>query len=489
MRSPLRFLAPCVLTLACQLRDPLAVAAPETSNAPADLAPAPAPATTLPNIVVVMTDDQREDQLDQMPLTRRLLADSGVRFTKGVHTSPVCCPSRAGFLSGQAQHTHGVLDNYGPQSGAAAFQDASTLATELQSRGYLTALVGKYLNDYVSKGPLYVPPGWDEWRAFKEGGAGSPFVANYYNYTLVERPFGGVTAESTYANTEAVYSTRVLRRKAIDFIGRAPSTQPIFLLLTPYAPHTAVQVLSSTVGSCNSYTLTHSPSVNEADVSDKPAYVQGRPLATATQLANVINTRRKQCEALQTVDRMVSDVASMLRSRGRLANTLFIFTSDNGLLAGEHRLRNRKHSVYLEATTVPLLIRYPGAVMAARDTNLVHMTDLSATIRSVAGIPAPFGAHGQSLLPLLTAPNSTFSNEVLIEHSVLSPANEHFTALRTHTHLYVEYPWGSSSGGPFTELYDLVADPFQMNNIASDPAQAVTVANLAARLAIRRSMP
>ncbi|MBL8961457.1 MAG: sulfatase-like hydrolase/transferase, partial [Gemmatimonadetes bacterium] len=177
---------------------------PTIPSAPAAQDPRPvrdlALASTRPNIVVVMTDDQREEQLDQMPLTLRQLADSGVRFTKGVHTTPVCCPSRAAFLSGQAQHTHGVLDNYGLQAGAAAFQDASTIATELQAQGYLTALVGKYMNDYIAKGPLYVPPGWDEWRVFKEGAAGSPFVARYYNYTLVERPFGGVAAESTYGN-------------------------------------------------------------------------------------------------------------------------------------------------------------------------------------------------------------------------------------------------------------------------------------------------
>jgi arylsulfatase A-like enzyme len=380
------------------------------------------------------------------------------------------------------------MDNDGLQSGAPAFQDATTLATELQARGYLTALVGKYMNDYLAKGPLYVPPGWDEWRAFKEGGAGSPFIAQYYNYTLVERPFGRVAAESTYGNVEAAYSTRVIRRKAIDFIGRAPATQPIFLLVTPYAPHTAVQVLSGTVGSCNAYPLAHRPSVNEVDVTDKPAYVQAQTSLTSAQLTNILNTRRKQCESLQTVDRMVADIISTLRTRGRLANTLFVFTSDNGLLAGEHRLRNRKHSAYLEATTVPLVIRFPGGAMGARDTNLVHMTDLTATLRDAAGVPAPFGAHGRSLIPLLTSPNAPFADDVLIEHTVLSPAREHFTALRTHTHLYVEYPWGSTSGGPFTELYDLVADPFQLNNLAADPAQASALVNLAARLAIRRAL-
>lgn len=446
--------------------------------------------TTQPNIVVIMTDDQRVDQAAAiMPLLRKDVADSGVVFRHGLHTIPICCPSRATFYSGQAQHTHGVLDNYGPQSGAPAFADGSTLATELHAAGYLTALIGKYLNDNLALGPLYVPPGWDEWRAFKEGGPGSPFVTRYYNYTLVERPFGGTAAESTYGSSEAHYSTRVLRRKALDFLRRAPPAQPVFLVVTPYAPHTAVSVLSQESGSCSQYTFTHAQSVNEADVSDKPAYVQARPLLTDQQNTGSLASRRKQCQALQTVDKLVHDVIFTLRASGRLANTLFIFTSDNGFLWGEHRLKNRKHAVYLEASTAPLLIRGPNVAQGVVDSSLVHMADLTATIREVAGVgPGPF-QHGRSLVPLLAAPNQPWSDDVLIENLVVSPANERFTALRTQDYLYAEYPEGGPGGTPFAELYDLRADPWQMDNIASRADMSATVQALAARLAARRSSP
>ena len=117
---------------------------------------------TRPNILVVLTDDQRWDSLWAMPFVQRKLADRGVKFTNVYATTPSCSPFRASFLSGGflARET-GVLTNRPPNGGVAAFFDERTLATILQEAGYRTGIVGKYMNRYSSIAPR-VPPGWDQ---------------------------------------------------------------------------------------------------------------------------------------------------------------------------------------------------------------------------------------------------------------------------------------------------------------------------------------
>lgn len=444
-----------------------------------------------PNIVVVMADDMRCEQLRHMPLTKQALGNHGVTFAKCLHTGTVCCNSRAVFLSGQAQHNNGVLDNYGPGGGAPAFNHATSIGVDMKAAGYRTALIGKYLNNTEAMGPLWVAPGWDEWRVFKEGGSGSSFNANYYNYTLTEKPFGSSTvADSAYGFAESQYSTRVLRRKALDFLKRAPLTTPVFLVITPYAPHTAVSVLSQDVGKCNGYAFAESPSSNEADVSDKPAFVQAKPVLTSTQIANSQAARKKQCEALQTVDRLVNDVIYNLQQSGRLANTLFVFTADNGYMWNEHRLKNRKHTVYQEGITTPLVIRGPGVAVGAVDsTSLVHIADLTATFRAIGGAAAGTLQHGVDLSPILATPNAPWTQELLIENLVVTPTNENFSALRTPQWVYVEYPAGGPGGAPFVELYDMLADPWQMVNQAGNPTYSGVRTALAARLTVRKVAP
>ncbi len=138
-----------------------------------------------PNIIFILTDDQRWDTLlpeapdymplDLMPNTRRELMDKGVVFTEAFVTSPLCCPARASILSGgfYAQNT-GVLQNAWPNGGVLRFHDRQSLATLLQEKGYRTSLIGKYMNAYaLAEGvdatgqPIpprrYIPPGWSAW--------------------------------------------------------------------------------------------------------------------------------------------------------------------------------------------------------------------------------------------------------------------------------------------------------------------------------------
>jgi arylsulfatase A-like enzyme len=137
-----------------------------------------AEAQTRPNVVLVLTDDQRWDTLNVMPTVQSRLAARGVTFENAFVVNPICCPSRASTLTGRYSHSTGVYNNGGPYGGWPAFRtrEGSTIATWLRAGGYRTGFFGKYLNNY---GGPFVPPGWARWVAFSP-----PNVENYYSYRL-----------------------------------------------------------------------------------------------------------------------------------------------------------------------------------------------------------------------------------------------------------------------------------------------------------------
>ena len=143
------------------------------SAAPARLEPkgSPAPAQSRrPNIVTILTDDMRTDDLRWMPHVRHLLADRGLDFRNSFAGFPLCAPSRSSLLTGQNAHNTGVFDVDGPDD-YRAFDDRATVATSLNRAGYNTVFLGKYLNGYgtvrsavTRKNSFrYVPPGWTDW--------------------------------------------------------------------------------------------------------------------------------------------------------------------------------------------------------------------------------------------------------------------------------------------------------------------------------------
>ncbi|HEY8584437.1 MAG TPA: sulfatase-like hydrolase/transferase [Capillimicrobium sp.] len=159
-----------------------------------------------PNIVVMMTDDQTVADLRAMPLTRALLGDRGVTFSRSFSSYPLCCPARATLLTGQYAHNHDVLGNRPPLGGYGAFRDAgNTLPVWLQRAGYRTAHVGKYLNGYGRDVAATVPPGWDEWY-----GSVDPTSYMMWGYTLNEN--GALRTYGSFRDEDpALYQADVYR--------------------------------------------------------------------------------------------------------------------------------------------------------------------------------------------------------------------------------------------------------------------------------------
>ncbi|MBA2564619.1 MAG: sulfatase [Gemmatimonadetes bacterium] len=416
------------------------------------------------DIVLIVTDDQPWHTLQFMPNTNALIGDAGVRFSNAFASTPLCCPSRASILTGLYTHNHGVKSNASPSGGARLFQDASTLATWLKAAGYRTALLGKYLNEYNRLTPWpYIPPGWDEWQAF--------VFTKYYDYTLVEN---GI--EVRYGRAPEEYSTDVLTKKAVRFIESAPSGQRLFLYYAPFAPHGDPVPAPRHRGTMRTLQGWRPPSYNEADVSDKPAWVRNLAALTLAGQDSTDRFYRKQVETLLAVDDGVADIVAALDRSGRLGNAAIVYTSDHGLALGEHRYTRQKNCFYESCVRVPLLVRAPGAQPRV-DPSLMLNVDLAPTIAQWAGVTLPAAVNGRSFAPLLSNPESPWRDAALLEVLGGSSVPPRFQGVRTSRYAYAEYRNGER------ELYDLQVDPDQTTNVHADPAYASTASTLHARLA------
>jgi arylsulfatase A-like enzyme len=392
-------------------------------------------------------------------------------------SNPLCCPSRATLLRGQYAHNHGVYRNEPPFGGFAEFyeleNESSTLATWLQSAGYRTVLLGKYLNRYpFPNDRSYVPVGWDEWYSAVKG---SPFAG--YKYTLNEN--GVLVNYDETGVGESQYMTDVLARKAGDFIDRASADEvPFFVYLNTYAPHVPVKPAKRHEDLFADIKVPRVGSYNELDVSDKPDALKITPLLSNEEMTKLDEENRARVQTMQAVDELIQYLVGVLRENGQLENTYIIFTSDNGYHLGQHRLRNGKGTPYEEDIHVPFIVRGPGIEPGSTlQGYIAGNLDFAPTIAEMAGVVPPDYVDGRSLMDLLISsapPAEEWRSAYLIEFygygselvdKGVSPPVPEYLGLRTKDYLYMEYNNG------FIELYDMVKDPYQLENIApaADP--------------------
>jgi N-acetylglucosamine-6-sulfatase len=445
----------------------------------------PAQQRARPNVLVIMTDDQTVESLRIMGNVKSLLADQGTTFDSSFATFSLCCPSRATFLTGQYAHNHGVMGNAPPAGGYAKLDSSNTLPVWLQLAGYHTVHIGKYLNGYPGAIRTHVPPGWTEWY-----GSIDPSTYRFYNYTLNEN--GRLV---TYGADPGSYQADVYSRKAVDAVRRlAPAAAPFFLSVAFLAPHSGgprepddprgIGTPAPAPRHRNRYAaepLPQTAAFNEADVSDKPAGIRGRPLLSAQQVASVTENYRQRLESLLAVDDAVAALVAALRETGELDRTLIVFTSDNGFFHGEHRVLAGKVLLYEPSIRVPLILRGPGVPRGEHVAEPVANVDVAPTIVDAADARALRVMDGRSLLPLARDVGRRTGRDILIERGPGGNNQQIFSALRTTRYLYAEYSNGDR------ELYDLVRDPDQMTSLHADPAHQALRARLAERLARLRS--
>ena len=438
-----------------------------------------------PNFIVVMTDDQTVADLQVMPRTRRLLAGHGVTFANSYVSYPVCCPSRATYLSGQYAHNHHVMGLYPPTGGYARFDRDNSLPVWLEDAGYATAHIGKYLNGYGSELPADVPPGWTEWY-----GAVDRSTYRMWGYTLNEN--GALhTYGSPFERDPRLYQTDVFRRRAVSFIEhRAPARRPFFLSVAFVAPHHEVPGVRARSGHLvrpaprDAGTLDYDPvlasaAFAEANLADKPQFLRRRGHLDAGSIAKIAAHHEDRQESLLAVDDAVAAIVAALRRSGELGNTYILFTSDNGYMQGEHDVPSGKMLPYEPSTRVPLLLRGPGIPEHAVSHELVANVDLAPTILQTARARPGKPLDGRSLLPFARDPQRRSDRPLLHETGGLryvlardadlgaSTDLRHvmsYRAVRTRRWLWVEYRDGAR------ELYDRRVDPDELRSLHDDPA-------------------
>jgi arylsulfatase A-like enzyme len=471
------------------------------------------PATVAPNIVVLMLDDLDTRSLDDllnaglMPNLQSQVIDRGIAFDEAYVSTPLCCPSRATFFKGQYPHNTGIVTNKllvpgaGLQMAVSRFDDSVTIATRLQSLGYTTGHVGKYLNGYGSDAnladiapafdPHYVPPGWSHWRALVDD---STYCM--YNYRInadgslsrYQRP-PGQTEDS------ATYQTNVLAGFAESFVlEHRDDVAPFYLEVMPVAPHaeTCDDAYGGPAPHQDTFDVRIRPDpvdknvplpefvpgpAYDEDLADKPSWISATPSLTAEDLASIGEQYQHRLRAMLSVDRMLGRIVAALGPR--LDDTVIVVVSDNGWFYGEHRASGKIYA-YTESARVPLYIVAPD-VQPGRQSRFALNNDLAPTLLDLAS-PGYGDAvfDGRSLVPIMRGeepPAWAERAQFLIEYSRSdSSAYKHptYRALRSKAQLYIESYGGvyfSPTPPPLIglELYDLAADPKEMTSLLHYP--------------------
>jgi arylsulfatase A-like enzyme len=387
------------------------------------------------------------------------------RFSNAFATTPLCCPARASIFSGRYAHNHGVRTN-GEFRVVSELDQRSTLQRYLRKAGYRTALMGKFFYSWnLSLSPPYV----DDWALFRGG-------------------YNNVFFRVNGQGQRVPYSTDFISERSVDFLHQTEveDQRPWFLYIGTHAPHLWPQP-EPDYAQAPVPRWSGDPAVHEADRTDKPPWVASYNPPYGDTFPGVQGIREQQLRTLMSADDLVGSVFDTLTALGEDQNTIAIFLSDNGYLWGDHSLGAEKRFPYTPSVQIPLFVRWPGHVAAgAIDPRLVANVDIAPTVLGAARLsPDPdFRLDGRSLL----APHAR--DRLLLEYW-RSPDGgpPPWSSTRTDTYQYIE--WYSDEGGALTfrEFYDLVADPWQLQNLLADndPANDPDVGALSTQLAADRA--
>jgi arylsulfatase A-like enzyme len=397
-----------------------------------------APDGNRPNVLIIITDDQRIESMGPMRKTRAWFRRGGTEYLNAFVTTPLCCPSRASIFTGRYAHNHKVRTN----ADASELDAKSTLAHYLKQDGYQTAIVGKYLNSWTGQ-----PSHFEQWHTFenRSGYKNVPFNSNGVVHRVKR------------------YSTDYLSSRARGLVRgfESQDAKPWFLVVGTWAPHTPANAEKdyrrTKVGQ-----WAGNPAVFEEDRSDKPAFVQDKE--AGYQGGRKLRTR--QLRTLKSVDDLVDRLFRTMTASGETNDTLAFFVSDNGIAWAEHGMKT-KATPYFPAVQVPMLARWPGRIRAGvPEPGLVANVDIAPTVLDAANIePDPeFPLDGRSLL-------SPYQRDRLLlefQGGNNQPGVPTWAATLTAEAQYVEYYDDPTGSVAFREYYDLVNDPFQLTNLLGD---------------------
>jgi arylsulfatase A-like enzyme len=457
---------------------------------------APAASGAKPNVLMIMTDDMRYDDLRFMPNVRRYIRDRGLDWHNSFATTPLCCPNRASYLTGKLTHNHRVWWHEAPW-GYGAFDDSRTIGGDLQAAGYKTSYIGKYLNQYGIAAPrnapgaypaTYVPPGWNEWRATPDNTPGIPLrdPRNGGTYRYNDQT---INHNGRLEGHQGVYSSKVLINEAIkDFWSFNASGKPWYIQLNSLAPHHGTREkgdpylptparpkwvrgkFNAQIPRGQGVPASGQP---EVDVSDKATWIgQYMPNLNDRDRLALKKVSRQRAETLFVLDKNLGRLFGTLAASGQLNNTVLLFTSDNGYMIGEHRITSGKNYPYEVSYRLPLLMAGPGIPQGTRNAPITTI-DVSATVRDWAGA-SQAGVDGHSMVADIAAPRGWNTATVFESHVEqvaktdpgFAPDARTIMGVRTARYGYFRYADG------FMELFDLLNDPNELSSVAYRPEYA-----------------
>lgn len=441
-----------------------------------------------PDIIVLYLDDVdphdarlwRHEQ--RTPTLASMFDQAGVHFTSAISETPLCSPGRAALLTGRHTANHGVAQNV-----AAPFDPRVTIATEMRGAGYQTMFVGKYLNQLASEVKRHQlrkqAKGWDVFDVIYEDNG------KYYDYRMWTRE-----GMERYGSRPKDHITLVTKRRLAEHLATAPIDAPLFAVASIFDLHQPNVPTKKHAGDkrCRRIQDWVPPSYG-ADISGKPKWVRKR-----REFNRPGWPMQTYCEEMLAVDELAGALVRAQKRRGRLDDTIFVLTADNGVAWGIHRLPQRKGVPY--ATPVPLVFHWParwGEEVIEID-EVVSNTDLAPTFCAIAGCEmgpfkdGPERADGLSLLPLLDGEAESLERTVVREERSgrYADAPEWRAIRTTASHPLGRYHYTEWATGE-RELYDSLEDPWELTNLARDDGYDEVVAQLAADLdaEFRRQAP
>lgn len=432
----------------------------------------PAPVDdTRPNIVMVLVDDLRWDELGiaghsyvETPNIDRI-AKEGAYFSRAFTTTPLCSPARATFLTGLYPHANGITDNLARNEQS---HQLETFPKMLQAGGYDTAFIGKWHmgNDDTPR------PGFSTWAGMKgQGEAINP----EFNLDGERRQIDG-------------YVTDILTDLSVEFVNHERQS-PFLLYVSHKALHPNITQLddgSSTAspsgvpgfimadrhkGQYADETIPRRPNSGVVP-DDRPALMRQigelPPLGPGTVTPE--QTIRDRQEMLLAVDEGLGAIMSAIEDLGELDNTVVVVASDHGYWYGEHGLSAERRLAYEEALRIPLMIRFPGRIPAGiRPGQIALSLDVAPTMLDLAGAQARPDLHGKSLVPILEGNDPEWRSSFLIEYysDTVFERIDHmgYKAVRTNRYKFIRY----EDLDGMDELYDLAGDPYELRNVIDDP--------------------
>lgn len=429
---------------------------------------AAAAANPRPNVLVILTDDQRWDAMGcaghpvlKTPHLDRL-ASEGARFANAFVTTSLCSPSRASMLSGLYGHRHGVLNNF------TEYPDKlPSYPKQLRAAGYETAYFGKWHMGETNAVPR---SGFDFWMS--HGGQGNYFDTEW-NINGQRQLIKG-------------YYTTVVTEQAVQWLQR-PHPKPFLLVIGQKAPHGGpIQPEPKYEHALDDVRIAK-PANFDAWSKGKPAWLAesyptwhgaGGPLYNYFDYDKFV---KAYLATLLSVDDSVGRIYEALRQTGQLDRTVIVFTSDNGFALGEHG-RVDKRTMYEESLRVPLLVRYPPLVPKAKVIDqMVLNLDLAPSLLDICGAKPLRGIDGRSWKPLLEGKTKGWRTSFLYFYNYEKefPYTPNVRGVRMDRWKYIFYPHGDGSPDRYSaELYDLQADPLEVNNRIDDPQCADVVKDL-----------